>query len=254
MVRHGVTTTLLLHGFTGSSQSWGAGLLDGLASLGRPPVLVDLPGHGRRAGASQPGRFTLEAVLESILDAAGHEPFDLVGYSMGGRMALALAARHPERVSRLVLESASPGLATTEEREARRARDEVLARELERGGMEAFVDSWERQPLFESQAALPTQVLAEQRARRLLNDAASLASCLRGLGTGSQPSFWDALPQLTVPTLVLAGESDEKFVEIGRRMAEALPRARLTVVPGAGHAVHLERPAAWLAHVAGFLT
>lgn len=248
-----MTTTLLLHGFTGSSGSWSGGLLDGLASMGRPPVLVDLPGHGRHRGASGPGDFALAGVFQSILDASGGERLDLVGYSMGGRMALAFGVAHPERVSRLVLESASPGLATEGEREARRLQDEALARRLEEEGIEAFVDSWQRQPLFESQAALPPEVLAEQRARRLRNDPASLAASLRGLGTGSQPSFWDALPHLSVPTLVLAGEADTKFLEIGRRMAEALPNARLAVVPGAGHAVHLERPDAWLAHVGGFL-
>jgi 2-succinyl-6-hydroxy-2,4-cyclohexadiene-1-carboxylate synthase len=248
-----VTTTLLLHGFTGSSRSWSGVLVDGLASLGRAPVLVDLPGHGRHRGASSPDHFTLAGVFESILEASRGASLDLVGYSMGGRMALAFAVIHPDRVSRLVLESASPGLATEGEREARRAADEALARSLEENGIEAFVDAWQRQPLFESQATLPPGVLAEQRARRLRNDPASLGACLRGLGTGSQPSFWDALPGLDIPTLVLAGEADTKFVEIGRRMVRALPRGRLAAVPGAGHAVHLERPDAWLAHVGGFL-
>lgn len=246
-------STLLLHGFTGSSQSWGDGLIDALASLGPPPVLVDLPGHGRHAGDTDPDHFTLEAVLESIGDASGGEPIDLVGYSMGGRLALAYAVAHPEAVRTLVLESASPGLATPEEREQRRASDEALARSLEAQGIEAFVDQWERLALFESQQSLPEHVRAAQRGRRELNDPASLSASLRGLGTGSLPSYWPALASLSMPVLVLTGELDGKFASIARDMAARIPSSRLGVVPGAGHAVHLERPDAWLSAVLDFL-
>lgn len=246
-------TTLLLHGFTGSSQSWDEGLVDGLASSGRPPVLVDLPGHGRHVGDTDPRRFTLEHVFEVIADAAGGQVADLVGYSMGGRMALAYAATFPHRVGRLVLESASPGLATEVERTGRRASDDALAGRLVEGGIEAFVDFWEGLPLFESQGSVPAHVLARQRGRRLLNDPQSLAASLRGLGTGSQPSYWEVLPTLSVPTLLMVGESDARFVEIAREMVADIPDARLAVVAGAGHAVHLERPDAWLSEVTAFL-
>jgi len=246
-------TTLLLHGVTGSSHSWGDGLVDGLVSGGRVPVLVDLPGHGRHVGVTDPHHFSIESVFETIADASGGELVDLVGYSMGGRMALAYAATFPGRVGRLVLESASPGLATEAERTERRASDEDLARRLAEDGVEAFVDFWEELPLFESQHSLPDHVRAGQRARRLLNDPASLAASLRGLGTGSQPSYWEALHSLPVPTLVMAGQGDPKFVEIAREMAQCIPDAELAVVEGAGHAVHLERSDVWLSHVAGFL-
>ena len=252
MVRDGLTT-ILLHGFTGSSQSWDETLIDGLASIGRPPVLVDLPGHGRHAGDADPGHFTLEHVFAVIADAAGGQPADLVGYSMGGRMALAYAATFPHRVGRLVLESASPGLATEAERAERRASDDALAGRLVEDGIGAFVELWEGLPLFDSQAAPAAHVLAAQRGRRLLNEPQSLAACLRGLGTGSQPSYWEILTTLSLPTLLLAGEADAKFVGIAREMASSIPDARLAVVAGAGHAVHLERPDAWLSEVAGFL-
>lgn len=278
---------VLLHGFTGSSASWGDVLLDGLASAGLGPVMVDAPGHGARAGEANPADFTLERV-EALVDgavggvgsggSAGRDPrggrrgdprdgagddgsdggpagspFPLVGYSMGGRLALAYAVAHPERVSALVLESASPGLPTEEERAARRAADEALARRLEADGIEAFVDFWEGLPLFETRRALPARVRERQRALRLANDPRSLAASLRGLGTGALPGFWDALPGLDLPVLLLAGSLDRKFVGIAGRMAARLPRARQVVVPGAGHTVHLERPAAWLEAVVGFL-
>lgn len=200
-----------------------------------------------------PWRHSLEAVEGELDRLAGRGPLDLVGYSMGGRLALAFAARNPDKVRRLVLESASPGLATEEERAARRDADEALARRVERDGVEAFVDHWEALPLFESQRALPDEVRIRHRALRLLNSPASLAASLRGLGTGALPSFWGSLPRLRVPVLVVVGGLDGKFHDIGRRMAEALPLGRLAVVGDAGHTVHLERPEAWLGAVVPFL-
>lgn len=229
-------------------------MLDGLASCAGPPLLLDLPGHGRHAGLVGAWRFTLEAVEAEVDAVAGSEPLDLVGYSMGGRLALAYACRHPGRVRRLVLESASPGLRTGEERVARRLEDEALARRIEAGGIPAFVDEWERLPLFASQASLPPELRARQRALRLANAPASLAAALRGLGTGALPSYWGSLGTLDLPVLIVVGTHDPKFVEIGRRMAAALPDARLVEVPDAGHTVHLERPDAWLDAVSGFLS
>jgi len=216
-------------------------------------VLLDLPGHGRHAGDAAPWRFTFEAVEAEIGALAGGEPVDLVGYSMGGRFALAYAARNPEQVRRLVLESASPGLEAEEERAERRTLDEALARLIETEGIGAFVERWEAQELFDSQRALPAEARATHRARRLLNNPRSLAASLRGLGTGALPSYWGSLPGLRIPVLVLVGALDRKFAAIGARMVELLPDARLVSVAGAGHAVHLERPDAWLGAVVGFL-
>lgn len=245
---------LLLHGFTGSGRSWPASLLDGLAARGHLPVTPDLPGHGRNAGDVDPAHFTLDSALSAVTAAQGNAPGPVAGYSMGGRLALAYAFAHPTRVTGLVLESASAGLADEEERAARRARDEVLAGRLEREGIDSFVRDWEALPLFESQGALPPETLMAQRALRLANDPFSLACALRGLGTGALPSYWRALPTLRIPTLLLVGALDTKFVGIAQAMAEAIPRAQFTVIRGAGHAVHLERPDAWLGAVLEFLS
>jgi 2-succinyl-6-hydroxy-2,4-cyclohexadiene-1-carboxylate synthase len=242
-----------MHGFTGSSHSWGPAVLDGLASAVGPPVLLDLPGHGRHAGDAAPWRFTFEAVEAEINALAGGEPADLVGYSMGGRFALAYAVRNPGRVRRLVLESASPGLETEEERVERRASDEALARFVENEGIEAFVERWEALELFESQRSLPAAARATHRARRLLNHPRSVAASLRGLGAGALPSYWGSLAGLRIPVLIVAGALDRKFAAVGARMAELLPDARLVEVAGAGHTVHLEQPDAWLGAVTGFL-
>lgn len=243
---------VLVHGFTGSSATWGGAIVDGLASLGLPPVLVDLPGHGRHAGETDSARFALDAALE-LIGAAGDWPADLVGYSMGARIALHFAAAHPDRVRRLVLESGSPGLATEAERTERRDADEALARRVVDEGMSAFVDFWETQPLFASRRAMGEEMMASQRALRLRNAPGSLAAALVGLGTGALPSLWAALPRVATPSLLLVGALDGKFVEIGERMARAMPDARLVVVPGAGHTVHLERPSAWVDAVTAFL-
>lgn len=228
--------------------------MDGLASAVGPPVLFDLPGHGAHAGDAAPWRFTFDAVEAEITAVARGEPLDLVGYSMGGRLALAYAARNPAQVRRLVLESSSPGLETEDERAARRAADEELARFIEREGTEAFVERWEALELFESQRSLPGATRASHRARRLLNHPRSLAASLRGMGTGALPSYWEALPGVRCPVLVLVGALDRKFAAIGARMAALLPDARLVEVGGAGHTIHLERPETWLGAVVPFLT
>lgn len=243
---------VLLHGFTGSAEAWGASLLEGLTRAGVDGRALDLPGHGLDAGRSDPAAFTLDTTLAGI-DGQTPPVYDMVGYSMGGRIALHQAIRAPGRVRRLVLESASPGLASEEERSLRRRADAELAARILDGGIEAFVDRWEALPLFASQRGLPEEVRRRHRARRLTNDARSLAAALEGLGTGSLPSLWDRLEEVALPTLIVVGALDEKFVEIGRRMAAGMPNARLTVVEGAGHTVHLERPDAWVELVGSFL-
>ena len=234
---------LLLHGFTGSARSWQT-LSAALA--GRFQTIVpDLLGHGRSEAPADPARYRMDrcvADLEAALDRLGVEAVNVLGYSMGGRVALHLAAACPGRVRALVLESASPGLATPEERAARIAADEALAGRLEREGLEAFNDYWERLPLFASQARLPAEIRAALRAQRLKNNPLGLANSLRGLGAGAQPSLWERLPEIRTPTLLIAGALDEKFTALARQMASRLPAAQLASVPDAGHAVHLEQP------------
>lgn len=239
---------LLIHGFTGSTEAWGEEILDALAARHRV-LAVDLVGHGGSSRPHDPGRYTLDEVLGDLLellDAAGVERARWVGYSMGGRVALGGAVLHPERVGGLVLESASPGLATEEERAERREADEALARRLEDEGIETFVERWMALPLFRTQRSLPAETRARERERRFRNDPRALAACLRGLGTGRQPSFWDRLGEVRAPTLLLAGGEDEKFTRLARAMGKAIPEARVHVVRGAGHTVHLEAPEAWL--------
>lgn len=238
-------TLVLLHGFTHTGASWAPVV----AELGERyrALAPDLRGHG---AASERRPVELDAVLgdlQTVLAAAreqagaGGEPPILVGYSMGGRIALHAALRFGGRLAGLVLVGASPGLATAGERAERRAADERLAEEIEGMTIAGFAERWARTPVLAGQ---PPDVLAAVHADRLRSTPAGLAAALRGLGTGTLPSLWERLSELTLPVTLVAGERDEKFRALAERMADVLPRGGTHVVAGAGHAVHLERPAA----------
>ncbi len=237
---------LLLHGFAGSSADWS--MVTQMLTSEHTVIAPDLLGHGRSAAPPEPERYTMErcvADLLALLDALAIAQIDLLGYSMGGRIALHLAFAAPHRCRRLILESASPGLADPAERAARAADDEALAARIERNGIERFVDEWERLPLFASQSRLPQAVRDAQRARRLHNTPRGLASALRGLGTGRQRSLWDDLHRLQLPTLLITGALDPKFCAVGAAMAERISNAEHVIVLDAGHNLHLEQPQAF---------
>lgn len=250
---------LLIHGFTGSVDAWGDDLIRGLAESGlrrRRVLAVDLPGHGQSDVPGDPGRYGMTRIVDDLVEVLDHvnvSRADWVGYSMGGRVALGAAVLQPDRVRRLVLEGASPGIDDEEEAAARRDSDEALAASILEEGMDSFVDAWMAIPLFRTQERLPDERRARERRRRLACDPLGLANTLRGLGTGRQSSFWDALPETEIPTLLLTGAQDEKFTRLARRMAARMPDATHIAVPAAGHTVHLERPGSWLRAIVGFL-
>jgi 2-succinyl-6-hydroxy-2,4-cyclohexadiene-1-carboxylate synthase len=210
-------------------------------------IAPDLPGHGASLGLAS-GSYSFEGAARATirtLDVLDVQRATVVGYSMGGRLALYLALRHPERCSGLFLESASPGIEDAAERKARREADEERARRLESGDFETFLANWYRQPLFAS-LSQHQGLVEEMIEARSNNDPGELARSLRGMGTGNQPPLWEELPGLRAPVLAVAGELDEKFVEISRRMAGSSLNVRVAVVPGAGHNVRLEAPEAYL--------
>jgi 2-succinyl-6-hydroxy-2,4-cyclohexadiene-1-carboxylate synthase len=237
---------LFLHGFMGSATDWS----DAISALNERFYCVapDLPGHGASLGLP-PEAYTVEGAtraLLALLDELDIERSAIVGYSMGGRLALYLALRHPERCSGLSLESASPGIEDATEREARRRSDEERAKQLEAGNLASFLRDWYQQPLFAS-LARREELVEEIIEARMRNDPIELARSLRGMGTGHQPSLWDGLDALHVPAVAVAGELDEKYARISRRIAGSSPNARAVVVPDAGHNVRLEAPKAYLA-------
>jgi 2-succinyl-6-hydroxy-2,4-cyclohexadiene-1-carboxylate synthase len=245
---------LLLHGFTGSQRTWHH-LVEALHGE-RTLLTVGLLGHDATSAPPDPARHAMPeaaADLIALLAAIDVPRATVLGYSMGARLALYLALHHPETIDALIMESGSPGLATPEARAARRANDEALAARIEREGVAAFVDAWEGQPLFDTLRRAPASVQAAVRAERLANRPHGLASSLRGMGTGVQPSLWEALPTLRQPAFFLAGALDGKFAGIARAMASAAPHATYACIEAAGHAIHLEQPARFADAVRTFL-
>jgi 2-succinyl-6-hydroxy-2,4-cyclohexadiene-1-carboxylate synthase len=246
---------LALHGFTGNHSTWE---VLAASDLARRLYLVapDLFGHGWSAVPEDLERYRLASMardLWGLWDHLGLGSMALVGYSMGGRLAIDMAVAAPERVSRLVLESATAGLAEKEARDERQRQDQALADRIERDGVEAFVDYWEQLPLFQSQLRLDADVREQVRRDRCSQSPRGLAQSLRGSGTGAQPSRWHALPGLSMPALIVVGEEDEKYRHLGAELVKSLPVARLATVAGAGHTVHLEQPEAFLALLEAFL-
>jgi 2-succinyl-6-hydroxy-2,4-cyclohexadiene-1-carboxylate synthase len=186
-----------------------------------------------------------EAVAEilGLWDREGVDRSHLVGYSQGGRLALYLACTHPQRVLTLTAIAAHAGL-EGEARARRLEEDRALAERIEREGVEWFARYWAERPIFSGLKPRGPAFLGRLDAGRRRNDAARLAATLRGLGAGAVPPFWDRLEDIQASTLLLAGAEDPRYVEFARRLAGLIPRSRTVVVPGAGHAVHLEQPEA----------
>jgi 2-succinyl-6-hydroxy-2,4-cyclohexadiene-1-carboxylate synthase len=245
---------VLLHGFTGSSRSW----LPHVAEFKSHNfcISVDLLGHGGSDVPADPARYRMDKQIDDLLDvfdALGLGRVNLLGYSMGGRVALSFAVAHPERVRSLIIESASPGIADPAQRRERIRGDEVLAESIENEGLQKFVEHWESLPIFATQNALPPALRDEIRQQRLGNSPRGLINSLRGLGTGVQPSMWEKLHRLTMPVLLVVGEFDQKYTSIALRMASKIAKVKVAIIEGAGHTVHLEKPATFNRVVLSFL-
>ncbi len=234
---------LLLHGFTGSLKNWEPFIKDWADS--NYVIAVDLLGHGETDKPRYASRYTVEKAADDLNDLFHKvciKKSHIIGYSMGGRLALTFAVKYLEKVTSLILESSSPGLESEKERFERLKKDDSLADFIEGSGTAAFVDYWERIPLFSSQKLLSAEVKKKIHNQRLNNDVCGLANSLRGMGTGKQPSWWSFLDRLNIPVHLITGEKDKKFTEIAQNMVKNLPNAETTIVKNAGHNVHVECP------------
>lgn len=241
------TTTVVLHGFTGSASAMAP-----LTSRLPEPVLgLDLPGHGSGPVSDDPADYTMAAAVSGVVSATAHlDRFALVGYSMGGRVALHVALAHPDRIAALVLIGARAGIDDPAERAERVAADEALADRIESEGIEWFADYWADRPLFATQRVrLSAAQQAELRAQRRSCDPRGLAHSLRGMGAGAVEPIGCRLSELSMPCALIAGSDDAKFAAIAHQMAAVMPRATVCSIPDAGHAPHLEAPDATAAAV-----
>ena len=221
---------LCLHGFTGTPDSF--------EQLALPPGSVT-PTLGGHVGGDVSGSF--EDEIERLA-ALGSGCDGLLGYSLGGRLALGILAQYPQRFRHALVVSAHPGLLTDAERSARRDGDARFVDVLQSRGLHGFVDVWQALPLWASQGGLPDSVKQAQRAQRLRHQAHGLAQSLLQHGLGEMPNLRPLLRQVRTPVDLLVGERDLKFISLAEELAELLPHVRLTVAPGAGHNLLLERP------------
>nr|WP_184526224.1 2-succinyl-6-hydroxy-2,4-cyclohexadiene-1-carboxylate synthase [Bacillus benzoevorans] len=235
---------ILLHGFTGDCSTWEPFYQEwsGHSRL----IAIDIIGHGKSDSPEQIERYDMLSVtndIKKILEQQLHiEKADLLGYSMGGRLALSFAILFPQMVRKLILESSSPGLESETERENRRKQDEKLGLFILEQGMEKFVDYWENISLFATQKKLPSPKQERVRKQRLKNSDIGLHNSLTGMGTGAQPSWWQQLHKIEAETLLVTGSLDEKFCLIAKKMMKKIKQCKWLEVDGSGHAIHVENP------------
>lgn len=234
---------VMLHGFTGHSSSMQPLTQQLLAH--REVTSVDLVGHGHSPRPAELDSYSMPACVEQLRPVVAlRGPAHLVGYSMGGRVALSFAVACPELVTRLTLIGARAGFDDPHDRSTRVAADEALAERILADGIDTFVDRWMAQPLFASQARLGEAALQAARRQRQDNDPVALANSLRGMGSGAMAPLHDRLGEVHVPVDVVVGAEDERFAPVADELVELLPRARRCVIADAGHAAHLEQPEA----------
>lgn len=231
---------LLLHGFTGAAEDWHDCVGDASEVLA-----IDLPGHGAADDPSGTFDDEIQRLLQRLPDSIDQ----VIGYSLGGRLALGLIHAAPQRFRAATILCAHPGLTDPALRAQRRAADQRWIDLLRTQGIDAFVQSWERQPLFASQCRLDPSILDQQRARRLRQRPTGLASCLTSFGLANMPSYWDGLTQFPGQLRWIVGGDDPKFLSLARQVADRRPATNLIVLDKIGHNPILEAPqrlAEWL--------
>lgn len=246
---------VMLHGFLGTGADW-TPVAESLAET-HYVLCPDLPGHGAHECTAPISFELIASALDAFMMHHDLTSTALVGYSLGGRVALHFAASFPERVSRLVLESASPGLADEHVRTSRCQHDDALADELlalpDEEAFKAWLCQWYSAPLWETlhQVSGRVEALVAERAGAA---PTGLAIALRSLSVGRQPSLWSQLAEIACPVLLIAGARDHKYVEIAEHMMEVNPAFAHMPFSGCGHNVHLEAPGAYTTVLKSFLT
>jgi 2-succinyl-6-hydroxy-2,4-cyclohexadiene-1-carboxylate synthase len=224
---------VLVHGFLGEPADWDATVSSlGVQRRVLRAAFLDAPGAGRSVRE-------LAAALAEAIRAAGLAPATLVGYSLGGRVALAALAEHPTAIARVLAVSASAGIDDPLERSERASADDQLAAALEREGLAPFLERWYAQPLFASLRSHPDFALVTRR--RLAGDARAWARVLREASPGRTESLTDRLPALADRLALAVGSLDSKYLALAKALRASVPDLPITVVDGAGHAIPLER-------------
>lgn len=239
---------IYLHGFTGSGSD--ADLIIARDNGTRQWASIDWLGHGK-SSAPMCGEYyrlnwQLNALRSHIQSIEPRRPIVLIGYSMGGRLALQFALHFPKLISRMVLISASPGIEDSKVRTARWQLDYIRSRQILDQGLSHFCHEWQKLPILKTQQNIPNPYRDELRQRRFEQTPIGLANAIIHLSPGVLPSLWHRLQQIRTPTLLITGSLDQKFTEIAVKMAAKMPQARHAEFHNTGHTPHLEDPARFL--------
>lgn len=243
-----------LHGFTGSSHDWDH-ILPGI-DQGFNKITIDLLGHGKSDFPNDSALYSWELQVEQINRVINHftdEKVILLGYSMGGRLALCYAHIYPERLHGLIVESASPGIKNKQSREKRIADDEKMAEFISTHPVEDFIDLWVGKEIFGTMYRFSDEKRGEIKKSKLNNNPIGLANSLFSFSTGKMPNLYKQFHKINVPTLLLTGELDSKFTSLNKSIVKEFPSARHKVIKNAGHPPHIEEPARFINAVNEFL-
>lgn len=247
----GILPVVMLHGFAGSSGSF-SHIAPG---LNRPVIAIDLLGHGGTTPVTDPARYHVERQLEDLAHILSGETsgYHLLGYSMGGRLAMRMALNRPTGLKSLIIESSSPGITGVSEREQRMIRDRQLAERI-RSDIHAFFAGWNRLPLFQSPQDAPASIRKTFEKLQLQNNPAALAANLEGFGAGNLNPVHQELTSINVPFAAITGALDHTYTDLWSGLSHTVPSLQHIVVTGAGHRVHLDKPDAYIQQLNQFLT
>jgi len=248
------STILFLHGFTGKSVDWKdvAEQVDERFNK----IALDLVGHGKSSSPADIQYYKIESMIDQIdhiLSYLSLKKIILIGYSMGGRVALSFAIEKSDFIKGLILESTTAGIKSEKERTERKNSDDELAAYLEKNNFESFIDKWLDKEIFGTIRRFSNVKIKTIKEEKLKNSRAGLANSLRGFGTGNMDYLGDKLSELKMPVLLLSGQLDSKFTKLNAEMQKQIPNSKHVVVSNAGHNIHLEEQKKFVKAINKFL-
>jgi 2-succinyl-6-hydroxy-2,4-cyclohexadiene-1-carboxylate synthase len=246
---------LFLHGFTGCAEDW-------LPVFEQMPakynyIALDIVGHGKSDAPVNPAQYNIESIsaqIKSIKDHLTPNKIFLLGYSMGGRIALSYTALYPDDVKGLILESATAGIKNDAERQKRYEEDLKLAEFIESHSLEEFIEMWSDQELFNTQRRFSNDKLKKLKKKKASGSKIGYANSLKGFSTGIMLPVHDKLKKIPLKVLLITGDLDSKFTGINARLAKRFFKAKHKIVRNSGHNTHLEDPKRFIEIVINYLT
>ena len=248
-------TVLLLHGFTGSLEDWRECLHNFDTRFNY--IGMDLIGHGKSDSTVDVLKYSADSIVKNIDDVLNYLLLDTViilGYSMGGRVALSYAVNRSKKIKGLILESTTPGIKNEKERKERIISDEEIARFIESKSLEEFAELWLDQELFNTQRRFANEKLKKIKKMKASNSKTGLANSLRGFGTGKMPYLGDNLNNINCPVFLISGELDSKFTAINSKLKRKFSNAEHLIIKNAGHNTNLEEMKKFIGVINNFLS